>query len=214
LIGLGGLVWSAAASARPLDGSAVETPASAAADSKRGTSLSGRWQFNPQQSEDVRQKMQESTGGSPRGHEGERGGGGGRGSGGGHGGGHRQWGGGDSGADPAREQARQEMRSFFEPSQQLSITDTEGEVVIAEPDGALRILHPDGRKAKAEGGAGEVVARRDGDRLLVERTTATGTKLFETYAVSDGKLQITARMDSPRRGSVSVRRSYDLAGTN
>jgi hypothetical protein len=101
------------------------------------------------------------------------------------------------------------MRSFFEPPVDLTITDTPGEVVFSDADGALRIVHPDGRKTKIDGG-GETEARRDAHGLLVERTTSSGAKISETYSLlPDGTLQVLARLDNPRRGhGVSVRRVY------
>ena len=104
------------------------------------------------------------------------------------------------------------MRAFFEPPVDVTITDTPGEVVFSEADGALRIVHPDGRKTKIDGG-GETAARRAAQGLVVERTTSSGAKVTETYSLlPDGTMQVLARLDHPRRGQgVTVRRVYAVA---
>jgi hypothetical protein len=113
---------------------------------------------------------------------------------------------------------RAELRAFFEPPAEVTITDTAGEVVFSDKDGGLSIVHPDGRKTKTDSGS-EVVARRDAQALVVERTTASGAKLTETYTLlsaaggnGERTLQVSAQLDNPRRGQpVTVRRIYVAA---
>jgi hypothetical protein len=215
-IGLGMAIVGTAVGLSAVPASVADTAAPFASP----TSLSGRWQLDAKASDDARQKMREAMGGDREGGgEGRpRGGGfGGGGFGGGRGGGGRGGGGfgggrgGHGGDDSSRDQARAEMRTFFEPPVELTITDTPGEVVFSEADGGLRIVHPDGHKSKTDEGS-ETVARRDAPGLVVERTTSRGTKLTETYSIlpEGGRLQVVARMESPRRGQpITVRRVYD-----
>jgi len=185
-------------------------------------SLSGRWRFNPEQSDDARQKMREAREGERSGGFGGGGGGGrprgGPGGGGGYGGpgggmgGHRGGGvgGGDRGA--GREGAREAMRSVFEAPQEMSITQTATEIAVLEKDGRLRTLHPDGKKYK-DAAATEVRTRWENDHLVVESSRQEGPKITETFDIggTPRQLVVTVRFEGSFSGPVTIRRVYDQA---
>lgn len=157
--------------------------------------LAGRWTFDPEKSDDVRQKMREARGGrEPGSDEGgpRRGGpGGGGGMGGGRGGGGMGGGGmrggrgmgGERPGGPGGGEGREAMRALFEAAPELLITPTTNEVVILEKDGRLRTLHPDGKTYKSEGGASETKTRWQGGGLVVESKMPSGARILETFAL-------------------------------
>lgn len=160
--------------------------------------LAGRWTFDPEKSDDVRQKMREARGGrEPGSDEGgpRRGGpGGGGGMGGGRGGGAMGGGrgggmgggrgmGGERPGGPGGGEGREAMRALFEAAPELLITPTTNELVILEKDGRLRTLHPDGKTYKSEGGASETRTRWQGGGLVVESKMPSGTRVLETFTL-------------------------------
>jgi hypothetical protein len=187
------------------------TPSPAAGEH---TSLSGRWRFNPEQSEDARKKVNEAMAARQAGGSGSGGGGGGYGGGhrggGGYGGGHgggRMGGGG--GTRPPSD-SPDTMASLLEATPEMTITHTEAEIAVLEKDGRLRTLHPDGQKYKTDTG-GEVKTRWDNDRLIVETKRDRGPSVTETLGLSADRKQLvsTLRLEGRSFGPVTVRRVYD-----
>jgi hypothetical protein len=183
-------------------------------------SLAGKWSLNTELSEDARAKMREARGGErPGGYGGRHPGGGGfggpgggmgRGGFGGMGGGGRMGGpgGGGQGAD------RSAMRSFFEPPASLTITEAASEIAVDDGQTVLHV-HPDGKKAKSEGGTTEVTARWSGAELVVETKPERGPKITTAYMLVPDKrqLHVTSRFEGRFGDPFTVRRVYDAATT-
>jgi hypothetical protein len=100
-----------------------------------------------------------------------------------------------------------------EASTELTITQTEPEIVIQEGDGRLRVLHPDGKKYKAEGGSAEVSARWEGALLRVEFKTQMGAKVTETFdlAANRSRMTVTLRLERSPMPTVTIKRVYEPA---
>ena len=185
--------------------------------------LAGTWRFNPEQSDDMREKMREAGGGrfGGRGGPGGRGPGGG-GMGGGFGGGRRGGGGGrgpggrgpggdgPGGGEPGGEGRRGGM---MRPATELTITQPTGQVHITEKDGRDRQLAVDGKSHKSENGMEETKAHWSEDGLVVESKRDNGRKSKETMRLSaDGtQLMVALELDTPFGSAVKVRRVYDRA---
>jgi hypothetical protein len=199
----------------------VAAPASTTA-SPTATGLSGRWRFNAAQSDDARQKMRDAQGqrggfggGGGGGRWGGRGGGGGGGGFGGGGFGGRRGGGRMGGGDGERpdSDSRENMRSVFEPPQEMTVTQTETEIAVMEKDGRLRTLHPDGKKYKSDSSKTEVKTWWDKGRLMVESKPDRGPKLTETFALAAdrSRLDVSVLIEGRYGDPVTVHRVYDAA---
>jgi hypothetical protein len=186
-------------------------------------SLAGKWTLNKEQSEDARQKMHEAgaggggggrSGGGYGGHGGGMGGrGGGFGGHGGHGGGGGGYGG-QAGSGEADNASRGgSMRSFFEPPDTLTITQTAGEIALDDGQRVLH-LHPDGKKIKAESGGAETTTKWRGNELVVETKTERGAKIDSAYMSVPDKhqLYVTSTLEGRSGQPITVRRVYDAAG--
>jgi len=202
---------------------AQSSPDSAASPSTSPT-LAGKWTLNKDESEDARAKMREASGGGdrPAGGYGGRGGGmggrgggfGGRGGGMGGRGGFGGRGGGGGGGDQTSDGSSRgaSMRSFFEPAESLTITQTAEEIGVDDGQRVLH-LHPDGKKIKSEGGGSETTTKWRGNELVVESKTERGTKIDSAYmAVPDKhQLYVTTTIEGRSGRPVTVRRVYDAA---
>jgi hypothetical protein len=74
------------------------------------------------------------------------------------------------------------------------------------------ILHPDGRKAKADDGRAEVTARWRGPELVVESKTERAKVTTVYMAVPDKhQLDVTSRFEGRRGEPITARRVYDAA---
>lgn len=156
----------------------------------RPPDLSGRWQFNPELSENAQKKvdqMQSSQGHGPGRH----------GFGGLFG---RLFGGGDM------EEAR---RMVLNAPSSFTLTQDGDRIVLTSSDGRPRTLTANGRNEKVNGR--DVLTKWDGQRLVSE-TTVGDAKVSDTYerSASAPQLIVTTRMDMRGHG-VSVRRVYDAA---
>jgi len=213
-------------------GTALAAPAGMAAAAPQGSpdsaaaapSLAGKWTLNKEQSEDARAKMRDAGGsGRPKGGFGGRGGGmggrgggfGGRGGGaGGPGGGFGGRGGGDRDAEGGNGGGNRggSMRSFFEPPETLTITQTADEIGVDDGQNVLH-LHPDGKKIKSEGGGSETTTKWRGNELFVETKTERGTKIDSAYMSAPEKhqLYVTSTLEGRSGQPITVRRVYDAA---
>ena len=194
-------------------GTALAAPAGPAAaapqastDSAAAPSLAGQWTLNKDQSEDARAKMRDaggSGGDRPGGGSGGRGGvGGGRGG-----------GGGDQNADGSNGGGRGgSMRSFFDPPEALTITQTADEIAVDDGQ-TVAHLHPDGKKIKTEGGSSETTTKWRGNELVVETKTEHGRKIDSAYMVAPEKhqLYVTSTLEGRSGQPITVRRVYDAA---
>ena len=208
-------------------GLAAGAPQSSPDSAAAAPSLAGKWTLNKDQSEDARAKMHD-TGGSGGGRAGGggfggrgggmggRGGGmGGRGGGaGGPGGGFGGRGGGDRDPDGGNGAGSRggSMRSFFEPPETLTITQTADEIGVDDGQRVLH-LHPDGKKIKSEGGGSETTTKWRGNELVVEMKTERGTKIDSAYMPAPEKhqLYVTSTLEGRSGQPITVRRVYDAA---
>ena len=207
-------------------GPAAAAPQSTSDSAAAAPSLAGKWTLNKDQSEDARAKMHDTGGSGGRaggggfggrgGGMGGRGGGmGGRGGGaGGPGGGFGGRGGGDRDADGGNDGANRggSMRSFFEPPESLTITQTAEEIGVDDGQRVLH-LHPDGKKIKSEGGGSETTTKWRGSELVVETKTERGRKIDSAYMVAPEKhqLYVTSTLEGRSGQPITVRRVYDAA---
>jgi len=182
--------------------------------------LSGRWAYNKALSDDAREKMREAgesggyRGGPGGGGMGGPGGGGMGGAGGGGGMGGR--GGGrtgpplDAGGD---DESREAMHALVEPAEELTITATEAEIVIAELYGTTRNLHPNGKPYKTDNGTAEIKALWNEGKLVVEKKNPRGGKLVETWElVPDGsRILLNVKLDGGFGPALALKRVYDRA---
>jgi len=194
--------------------------------------LSGSWNFNPDQSDDAQQKVQQakqssqtrSAGSYPGGGGGNAGGSypgggggypGGAGYPGGMGRGGMGGGGGRGGmGNPGAAVSNQEWEQLAKNPKYLNITQHDDQILIADSD-HTSTLYPDGRKHKATDENGNKISIKtewQGDKLIAETRTGSG-KLTDTYQVSsDGKqLTVTSRYENSALSQpLSIRRVYDL----
>jgi hypothetical protein len=205
-------------------GMAAAAPQARPDSAAAAPSLAGKWTLNKEQSEDARAKMRDAGGsGRPRGGFGGRGGGmggrgggfGGRGGGaGGPGGGFGGRGGGDRDAEGGNGGGNRggSMRSFFEPPETLTITQTADEIGVDDGQNVLH-LHPDGKKIKSEGGGSETTTKWRGNELFVETKTERGTKIDSAYMSAPEKhqLYVTSTLEGRSGQPITVRRVYDAA---
>jgi hypothetical protein len=183
-----------------------EKPRAAPAD------LSGRWVYNPELSDDARDKMRQARegGGGPGGSRPPTGAGGGGMGGPGAGGGGRM------GAPPGMggdDDPREAMRAVFEPAEELTITQDATEIGVEEKFGRTRRLHPDGRKYKTDNGASEIKTAWKEGRLLVETKRARGGSVVETWErVPDGsRIILNVKVQNLFGPAVELKRIYDRA---
>ncbi len=211
---------------------APEAPASQP-EASAASSLAGKWTLNKDESEDARAKMSAARAahqGSGGGGGGGMGGGGGHGGfgggghggfgGGGHGGGGHGGGGGyggggyggdgSSGGDASGRGAS--MRSFLDPPESLTISQTTEEVAVDDGQRVVH-LHPDGKKIKSESGGPETTTKWRDKELVVESKSERGTKMTTAYMVMPDKhqLYITSTVEGRSGTPVTVRRVYDAA---
>jgi len=163
--------------------------------------LAGGWTLNKDLSD--QSPGAQSERGDDQG-QGRRGGGR-HGGGGGYGrGGFGRGGGGGGGALPAppdREsmaRMRDAMRDVMNPSDHLTITQTDSTIVITGADGRTTRLAPDGSKVKDENTHIERKTRWDGGTLSSEINGIGRGKILQTFSVDPEhhQLRIIARLDA------------------
>ena len=210
----------------PQDGSArAAQTAAPRPDVPRTKILAGTWRLNLDESDDPAKRLQQARGSDNNGQYGGRrgggpgggmgggwpGGGGGMGGRGGMGGGGRggQSGGGESDSD------REKMHLFVEPAQQLTISQKEPEIDVADDSDRKFAFYTDDRKVEKSKDAShqELTAKWDGYRLVAEGKDPKGNKYERSYEVLDGNQQLreTLLLKIGRSGTeVSIRYVYDL----
>jgi hypothetical protein len=171
-------------------------------------SLTGAWTLNTGLS-DQPQERGEQSGDTGR----RRGGGSGRG--GGFGRGRMGRGGGDAPRPEADRDAtarkREAMRDIMDPSERLTITQTETMIVITTAEGRTTRLSPDGSKIKDDNTGIERKTRWDGDKLVSDISGAGPGKITQTYVVDPEhhRLRITASLEGGRGQPRTVTHVYD-----
>jgi hypothetical protein len=173
--------------------------------------IAGAWTLNNDLSDQPGRDQQDQDAGAGRRGYGGRGsgGGGGRRGGGGFGGGGFGGRGGGRGAgagmnpeDMAR--MREAMRDLTNPSNHLTIVETESMIVITSADGRTTRLSPDGKKVKDDNTKIERKTKWDGGKLVTEisglgpagKATQTITADPESH-----QLRIVVQMEGGRSGS-------------
>jgi len=181
--------------------------------------LGGRWQLNPDQSDDARKKMRDAmtqareAGGGGGGMGGGMGGGGRHGGGMGGGGGRR--GGGGRPSSGSDSPGGGTLGAALEAPSKITVAQVDPEVVITDGDGRVRTLYGDGRKVKSDTASGtvETSTKWDHGRLVSENKTNDGAKVTEIYSLSPDKRQlfVNVRLEGSRMPvTVAFRRVYDV----
>jgi len=173
-------------------------------------SLTGAWTLNTGLS-DQPQGRGEQSGDTGR----RRGGGSGHGGGFGRGRMGRGGGGGDAPQPEADRAAtarkREAIRDIMDPSERLTITQTETMIVITTAEGRTTRLSPDGSKIKDDNTGIERKTRWDGDKLVSDISGAGPGKITQTYVVDPEhhQLRITASLEGGRGQPRTVTHVYD-----
>jgi Spy/CpxP family protein refolding chaperone len=175
--------------------------------------FAGSWKLNPDESDDIRKKMQEARenrGGSGGGTSGGRRGGGYPGGG---LGGHSGRGGGRQGGES--DENRQRMRQLFLPANSLTIAQKENELDFTDDLGQKQAFYTDGRKIEKSKDSKnlEASARWDSTRLVSEEKAPNGGKLVRTFELSPegDQLYETLKMGNDRSDfPITIRYVYDL----
>jgi hypothetical protein len=205
--------------------------------------LNGRWQFNKDQSDDAQQKItdaqstQRSTansGGYPGGGPGggyPGGGGGWPGGGGGYPGGGGGWPGGGMGrggmgrrggqqANRGSTVSAEDWDRLAENPKFLQVDQRPDQVVITDDSDHARTFYLDGKKHDDRDANGKKISTTktdwQGDTLVAETKLDHGTKLTQSFRLSDDGKQLTvvSRLEnSSLQGPVTIRRVYDLLGS-
>ena len=217
-------------------------PAARAGDSQ--SKLSGRWQYNKDQSDDAQQKITDaqsnqrttanSGGGYPGGGTGggyPGGGGGYPGGGGGYPGGGGGWpgGGGMGRGGMGRGRGQQASRVSTVSAEDwdrlgqtpkfLQIDQKSGQLVVTDDSAHAQTYYLDGKKHDDKDDNGKKISSTktdlQGDTVVAETKLDHGTKLTQSFRVSDdGKeLTVVSRLEnSSLQGPVTIRRVYNVMG--
>jgi len=205
--------------------------------------LNGRWQFNKDQSDDAQQKITDAQstqrgrndtgGGYPGGGAGGGypGGGGWPGGGGGYPGGGGGWPGGGMGRGGMGRPRGQSNRGgstvsaedwdrLAENPKFLQLDQRSDQVVITDDSDHRQTYYLDGKKHDDKDANGKKISTTktdwQGDTLVAETNLHHGTKLTQSFRLSDdGKqLSVVSRLEnSSLQGPVTIRRVYDLLGS-
>jgi len=189
---------------------AAQTPAAPTTTA----SLAGAWTLNREQSDAAPDR--ENRGGDEgraRGEGGRRGGyGGGRGGFGGRGMGRGQMGGGAPVNPEDSARMRDAMRDVMNPSDRLTIVQTESMVLITGADGRTTRLSPDGKKIKDENTGVERKTKWDSGKLVSEISGLGPGKMTQTFAVDpeSHQLRVSVQMEGGRsRQPRTIAHVYD-----
>jgi len=178
--------------------------APAPAQAAEKPSMAGVWTLNKDLSDSGARDRGDNTGDDrgDRGRRGGYGGGGGRGGfgGGRYGGGGMGRGGGMRGGNMNPEEMqrmRDAMRDLTNPSDRLTIAQTDSMIVVTGADGRTTRLSPDGKKIKDDNTGIERKTKWDGSKLVSEISGLGPGKATQTFAVDPEhhQLKITVQME-------------------
>jgi hypothetical protein len=199
--------------------------------------MNGRWQFNKDQSDDAQQKISDAkhsertTANNGGGYPGSGTGGGYPGGGGGWPGGGGGWPGGGMGRGGMGRRGGQSNRGGSTVSAEawdrlgqdpkfLQIDQKSDQVLVTDDADHAQTFHLDGKKHDDKDANGKKISTTktdwQGNTLVAETKLDHGTKLTQSYRVSeDGKqLTVVSRLEnSSLQGPVTVQRVYDLLGS-
>jgi hypothetical protein len=182
----------------------------------------GSWKLNRDDSDDPRQKVQQSHDGSNGGQQ--RGGSTRVGIGGWPGGG-MGGGGMGGGRHPSQSESntdRASIQDLFTPDHQLSLSqrmDKDPEIDVTGDQDRKRALFTDGRKLDKPQATGsnyqEIAAHWDGPRLVTDEKGPHGAKVSRTYELSPDGMQLWETIhttNSKNSNPMTVRFVYDISG--
>jgi hypothetical protein len=204
--------------------------------------LGGRWQFNKDQSDDAQQKItdaqsnQRTSANSGGGYPGGGTGGGYPGGGGGYpgggvgfpgGGGMGRGGMGRGGMGRGGQQANrgstvnaEDWDRLGQTSKLLQVDQKSGQLVVTDDSAHAQTYYLDGKKHDDKDDNGKKISSTktewQGGALVAETKLEHGTKLTETFRLSDDGKQLTvvSRLEnSSLQGPVTIRRVYDQMGS-
>jgi len=185
---------------------AVWLSAESRAETPARPALTGAWTLNKDLSDQPmdrgeRGDRDRARGNGGGGYGGRRGGGGfGRG---GFGGGGMGRGGGQTPMNPDdMARMRDAMRDIMNPSDHLTITETESMVIITAADGRTTRLSADGKKIKDDNTKVERKTKWDGDKLVSEISGLGPGKITQTFSVDPEhhQLRVTVLAEGGMRG--------------
>jgi hypothetical protein len=201
----------------PQNGPRVSQTSKPLPNAPRTKNLAGSWRLNLDESDDPGKKLQQARGSAGGGQGGGRRGGGGMDGGwpgggmGGRGGyGGRGQGGGESDSD------REKMQLFLEPARQLTVTQKEPEIDVADDGDRRFTFYTDGRKIEKSKDSNhqEFAARWDEYRLVAEGKDPRGNKYERSFEILEGNRQLreTLFLKVGRDNTeISIHYVYDLA---
>jgi len=166
-------------------------------------SILGAWKLNRDESDDPRQRNQDSRDSNGGGYGGRRGGGGW--PGGGMGGGRRGgMGGGES------DEERQKMHELLSPPATMTLSMTGAEVDLHDDHDRKRAFMTDGRKLKKskDDNYQEIAAKWDGNRLVSDEKSPRGGKMSRSFELSPDGRQLYENLHIESSGRSN--RSLDL----
>jgi len=181
--------------------------------------ISGAWTLNKELSDAPPRSDRGGDDGPARGDGARRGGSGGGGGRGGFGGRGMGGGGGRMGnAPPANPEEtarkRDAVRDIMEPSDRLTIVQTESMVLVTGADGRTTRLSPDGKKIKDDNTGVERKTKWDGGKLVSEIGGLGPGKMTQTFAVDpeSHQLRVSVQMEGGRsRQPRTIAHVYDPA---
>ena len=193
--------------APPPGAAAAKAPEPAPLPPPRQTIL-GAWKLDRDESDDLRNRSQDSPGSGGGGYGGRRGGGGWPG-GGGYGG-HR----GGTGGEES-DQQRQKMHELLSPPVTMTFSMTGAEVDLMDDRDRKRAFMTDGRKLQKSKDENyqEIAAKWDANRLVTDEKSPRGGKMSRTFELSpDGRqLYETLNLKMGRNNTeTSFRFVYDV----
>ena len=171
-------------------------------------SILGAWKLNKDESDDMRNRSQDSRGSNGGGYGGRRGGGGWPGGG---GGGRRGGYGGES------VEQRQQMHELLSPPATMAFSATGAEVDLQDDHDRKRAFMTDGRKLKKskDDHYQEIAAKWDGNRLITDEKSPRGGRMSRTFELSPDGRQLYENLHIESNGgnnrSLDVHYVYDIS---
>jgi hypothetical protein len=230
-----GPIHPPAADSQSSDASSVPPPPSVKQyPLQKKENLIGSWRINPDESDDVHQKIEQAR--NRTGSNKPNAGSGGNSPYPGNGGGNGPYGrptnspypgngspypgnGGNNGpygrqGDNTNYEDRQQLQDLVEPATSLSFVQKEGEVEVTDDQGRKRIYFTDNRKPQKSKDANyqESAAHWEGARLVSEEKGSHGGRITRIYELTpDGKqLDESVRLDNTHTGLITVRYVFDV----
>jgi hypothetical protein len=98
-----------------------------------------------------------------------------------------------------------------EPVAELTIRQSETEIVVEETPGATQRFYPNGKTYKTDEGASDIKSEWKGGALVVEKKNRNGWRLVQTWHLApDGRrLTLDLHFEGGKRPRLTLRRVYD-----